>query len=126
VTGGGLLATDWAAIVGVLENQKHLDRAILFGSRAKGTQKRGSDVDLALAGSQVDHSLVVDVSMELNEETLLPYHFDVLNYNTVTNQALREHIDRVGLVVYERKGGRSQMVKDIVTELKKSGSGLLD
>lgn len=66
-------------------------KAVVFGSRAKGTQKTGSDIDLAVVG---DAARVAD---RLNEETLLPYYFDVVDLNALTNANLMEHIDRVGV-----------------------------
>ena len=70
--------------------QTHTDRAILFGSRAKGNYRRGSDVDLAIIGDERS------VAYRLNEETHLPYFFDVLNLKKISNEPLREHIERVG------------------------------
>lgn len=61
----------------------------------------GSDVDIALKG-EIDLNVVVRVSQILNEETRLPYHFDILDYQTIQNIELKEHIDRVGVVLYCR------------------------
>ncbi|MEI8095216.1 MAG: nucleotidyltransferase domain-containing protein [Spirochaetales bacterium] len=79
-----------------------VEKAVLFGSRAKGTAKRGSDVDLALWGKALDRSALVDLSVLLNQEGCLPYQFDLVDFETVDNPALREHIERVGIVVYEK------------------------
>ena len=65
-------------------------KIILFGSRAKGTHQRGSDVDLAIEGDEKKAYYL------LNEETNLPYFFDVLNLSKITNKNLKEHIKRVG------------------------------
>jgi len=42
------------------------------------------------------------VGYALNQESLIPYQFDIINYNTIDNEELREHIDRVGVVIYRR------------------------
>lgn len=77
-----------------------MESAILFGSRAKGTFRSGSDVDLAVRGcSETD---VIQLSAALNEETVLPYFFDVVAYETIQNDDLVEHIDRVGITIYEK------------------------
>ena len=68
----------------------HTQEAILFGSRAKGTFKKGSDIDLAIVGDEKK------VSYFLNEEINLPYFFDIINLHKITNKNLLEHIDRVG------------------------------
>ena len=79
-----------------------LDKVILFGSRAKGVQERGSDIDIAVKG--LNDRDVIRLSMCLNEETELPYFFDVVDLDSVVSPDLISHIQRVGRVIYE--GGR--------------------
>jgi len=67
-----------------------IQKIVLFGSRAKGNHKRGSDVDLAIIGDERKATYI------LNEETNLPYFFDVVNLYKITNKSLIEHINRVG------------------------------
>jgi predicted nucleotidyltransferase len=98
----GLRPSDTAEILQILASSPHVERAIVFGSRAKGTQKRGSDVDIALSGKSLTSSDVHQVSDALNFETRTPYFFDVLDIAAITNQALAEHIRRVGVVIYQR------------------------
>ncbi|MGL4943476.1 MAG: nucleotidyltransferase family protein [Thermoguttaceae bacterium] len=73
-----------------------IDKAVLYGSRAKGTAKNTSDVDIAIFGSRVALTTVLGLSAYLNEETNLPYFFDILYYDKTENQALKDHVDRVG------------------------------
>ena len=70
----------------------------VFGSRAKGTHTPRSDVDLAV-WCDVDAIGAEAISAEL-DELPLPYHFDVKPFELIKLQALREHIERVGLPVY--------------------------
>lgn len=70
-----------------------IQKVVLFGSRAKGNYKKGSDVDLAIVGDERK------VSYILNEETNLPYVFDVVNLHKITNKNLIEHIERIGKVL---------------------------
>ncbi|MGB3619223.1 MAG: nucleotidyltransferase domain-containing protein [Catalinimonas sp.] len=100
----GLRTTDLQAIREALNAFPAVERALLFGSRAKGTQRVGSDVDLALSGVALDERTVRDIAWQLNEETMMPYHFDVLNYDRLDHTALRAHIDRVGVCLFERGG----------------------
>ena len=72
---------------------------ILFGSRAKGNQKRGSDVDLALSGSNLSREDIVRLSYNLNQETFLPYHFDIMSL-TDADKTVRDHITRLGIPLY--------------------------
>ncbi|NCD42765.1 MAG: nucleotidyltransferase domain-containing protein [Bacteroidia bacterium] len=71
----------------------------LYGSRAKGSFRNGSDIDLALIGSEVDHRQLVRISREL-DDLMLPYSFDITNYSTISNVALKDHIDRMGKVLF--------------------------
>ncbi len=80
----------------VIKSFPNVTEAILFGSRALGREKRGSDVDIALKGA-VDLNTLSSVAHRLNEETNLPYFFDVVVYDSIKNDALKEHIDRYGV-----------------------------
>jgi predicted nucleotidyltransferase len=96
----GLLASDLTKIIEVVSQYKEVKRAIIFGSRAKGNFRQGSDIDLAILCE--DKNIANAISFKLNEDTLLPYKFDVLDYRTIDNKELISHIDRVGKVVFER------------------------
>ncbi|MBY0245622.1 MAG: nucleotidyltransferase domain-containing protein [Sphingobacteriaceae bacterium] len=97
----GLKNGDLAIIVNILRQYPEIETAIIFGSRAKGNYKNGSDIDIALKGN-ISFRNIADCKFMLDEETILPYMFDVLDYNTLKNEELKQHIDRVGVVFYER------------------------
>lgn len=99
----GLTQKDINTIISVLFTYKEIDRAIIFGSRAKGNYKNGSDVDIALIGEKVSFEIVSNVSSILNEETNMPYKFDIIDYNSITNLDFKEHIDRVGMIIFQQK-----------------------
>ena len=75
-------------------------RALLYGSRAKGTWKNGSDIDLTLYGTLSFEDLL-RIENDL-DDLLLPWTIDLSVYETIDNPSLREHIDRIGLVFYEK------------------------
>jgi predicted nucleotidyltransferase len=102
----GLLPADIAVIGSALQAWPQVIKAIIFGSRAKGNYKPGSDVDIAIVGADIDQSLVAALSFSLNEETFLPYLFDIVHYDTIEEITLKEHIDRVGQVIFQREDGR--------------------
>lgn len=77
----------------------HIERAVLFGSRAKGTSKPFSDVDIALVGKEVSLDDLLDLQNQ-QEDLLLPYEFDFCLYDRLQSPALRSHIDRCGVEVY--------------------------
>jgi predicted nucleotidyltransferase len=72
----------------------------MFGSRAKGNYKNGSDVDIALKG-KLSFETITHINYLLNEETTMPYKFDVLNYHTIQDKDLIEHINRAGICFYQ-------------------------
>lgn len=98
----GLKESDLDYIISVLTQHPEIDQAILFGSRAKGTEKIGSDIDLALKGRELT-KVVTTIAGVLNDESPLPYEFDIIDYNSIENQKLKEHIERVGKIIYTRK-----------------------
>jgi len=98
----GLSEEDLRQIRTVLFDHKEVEEAILFGSRAKVTHHAGSDVDIALKGDCVDFQTVLSVSGQLNEESPLPYRFDVLDLKAVNSTELIDHIARVGVTIYPR------------------------
>jgi len=77
-----------------------IHEAILFGSRAMGTFKPGSDVDIALKGRST-LPVAARVKALLEEESPLPYTFDVVDYHTIEGQAFKEHIDKYGKLIYK-------------------------
>ncbi len=96
----GLKLRDLDQIIQALQQFPQIEAALIFGSRAKGNYEPGSDVDLAIRGSGITHPLVCRLSFLLNEEYPLPYFFDVVHYESLSNRDLKAHIDRVGKVIY--------------------------
>lgn len=74
---------------------------IIFGSRATDSYKKGSDVDFALLGD-IDFDVVAKVKYHLEEETTLPYFFDVVDYAALKNKELKQQIDKNGKIFYAK------------------------
>ncbi len=88
-------------IAAILSTNNRVDEALLFGSRAKGNFRTGSDIDIALKGTSLVSNDLLHLSIDLDElET--PYQFDLVIYQRITEPALRDHIDRVGQLLYQR------------------------
>jgi len=98
----GLRINDWEEILISFPKHKEIERVLIFGSRAKGTHKQGSDIDLALFGKDITLDILGTVQNYLNEETLLPYQFDILHYEKISNPSVKEHIDLWGKEIYKR------------------------
>jgi predicted nucleotidyltransferase len=99
----GLEERDINYIIESIKTFSEIKEVVLFGSRAKGKFKKGSDVDMAIKGENVTHNTVTRLSFILNEEKPLPYYFDIVHYEKIKEPELSEHIDRVGIVFYESK-----------------------
>ena len=80
---------------------QEIEEVIIFGSRAMGNYKKGSDIDLALKGKAVTTSTVNKLKLELSEKTTMPYYFDVIAYARIKNQELINHIDKYGVKIRE-------------------------
>lgn len=98
----GLTKEALDVIVACIARREAVREALIFGSRAKGTFREGSDIDIALKGPSLSHQDVAEIAYELNEEGFLPWHFDLLDYKSIDNPALREHIDRRGSSIYRK------------------------
>lgn len=98
----GLLDRDLNYILKAVSKFTEIEEVILFGSRAMGNYKKGSDVDLAIVGENIDRKILRRISDDLNEEYPLPYFFDVVVYKDISNEELKKHIDSVGKSIYKR------------------------
>lgn len=81
---------------------KEINEVKIFGSRARGDFKKGSDIDLALFG-KINEKLLRHITSEL-DELPTPYKFDVLNYNDIDNNALKNSINNDGKIFYRNAG----------------------
>lgn len=79
----------------------NIEKIILYGSRAKGTFKPGSDLDLVLVGDLIEFKDQLNFSGDL-EDSYQPYFFDVAVLSHIENKSLLDHISRVGIVMYEK------------------------
>ena len=85
----------------VLVRHPSVTRAVLFGSRAKGNFREGSDIDLALEGEDLGERELADIRSELDDEPIA-HRVDLILKKTITHHELLDHIERVGVVFYER------------------------
>ena len=93
----GLSGKTLQKIKGVLNQFTEVEKACVFGSRAKGNFKLGSDIDIALFGEGITPKILQKMAYQLNEETTMPYFFDLVHYESITNDALLAHIKEFGL-----------------------------
>jgi predicted nucleotidyltransferase len=84
----------------VFRRHANISKVLIFGSRAKGNYREGSDIDLVAIGNDLDYSQIIKILTEIDNLELL-YSVDLLDYNKTINTPIGEHIDRVGQVFYQ-------------------------
>ena len=80
----GIDDNDFKRIVDILKLNKKISTAILFGSRAKGSFEPGSDIDIAIKGSELNLNVIIELKITL-DDLLLPYKFDIVIYDIVNS-----------------------------------------
>ena len=98
----GIESAMFEQIVEVLRGNPLVQEAILYGSRAKGVHKPGSDIDLVLKGKELTLQDLNRVSLAL-DDLLLPYTFDLSLFHHIDNEELLAHIGRVGKSIFCRQ-----------------------
>ncbi len=91
-------------IVNILRNFfssfPEIEEVKVYGSRAKGNYRKGSDVDFAIYGN-INYDLLAKITAEI-DELPTPYKYDITDYRTLKHKGLKEHIDRVAKVFYKK------------------------
>ncbi len=83
----------------VFSKFSQIEKVILYGSRAKGNYKDGSDIDITLLGKDLSLKTIYALETEL-DELYLPYTFDVSIFTQIDNDDLIEHIQKYGKTFY--------------------------
>jgi predicted nucleotidyltransferase len=96
----GLPKKSFELIIHSIQKFPEVEQAMIFGSRAKGNHKKGSDVDIAIVGTKINADMVINLKTTLNEKLPVPYYFDVIDYTHISEKALKEHIDLFGKTIY--------------------------
>ncbi len=104
----GLQESTIQKICSVFEKYQQVNQVIIYGSRAKGNYKNGSDIDLTLEGANLSHRIMSKIATEL-DDLLLPYKIDISLYDQITNRDLLDHIQRVGLPFYIKVTSKEQI-----------------
>ena len=92
----GLQSSDIEKIRKTILTNEHVEKIIIYGSRAKGNFKKGSDIDLIVTGEKIQFQDVSKIELAL-DDLMLPYKIDLSRLEDITYPDLREHIERVGV-----------------------------
>lgn len=98
----GLSEFDMEYIIDTIKKFDEIDKAIVFGSRAKGNFKPGSDIDIAIYGEKITFDILSRLHSSLEDESPMPYLFDIVDFTHSNNKELKEHIERAGKVIYDK------------------------
>ncbi|MCK9402744.1 MAG: nucleotidyltransferase domain-containing protein [Chitinophagaceae bacterium] len=98
----GITDKSFHLLINTFSKYPEVEQVIIFGSRAKGNFKKGSDIDLTIKGKKCNPQTALNISAIINEELPIPYHVDIIDYDTLRHKELKEHIDRMGMLFFKR------------------------
>lgn len=102
----GLPAYAITALKNVFKEYAKIEKVILYGSRAKGTYRHGSDIDLCIIGESLSLTELLAIENEMDDLSL-PWKIDFSLKHTIDNKDLLDHIERVGIVFYQNVSSQS-------------------
>lgn len=97
----GIYDKSYRLIIETIANQNGINKVLIFGSRALGNYKKGSDIDLAIFGNAIDSNVISNISVKINQSLPIPYKVDLVNFNDIDNKNLKEHILNEGKVFWQ-------------------------
>ncbi len=97
----GLKESTINEIISVFAKYPKIEKVLLYGSRAKGNYRNGSDIDLTLIGDELSYSHLSSIELDI-DDLFLPYSFDISIFKDIDNLNLVDHINRVGIVFYKK------------------------
>ena len=103
----------------VFSRHPQVEQVVIYGSRAKGTYHHGSDIDLTIAKALPSFTNITGIETEL-DDLMLPYSIDLSLFRDIKNTDLIEHIQRVGIVFYNK------FSEDINASIKQLDAGESD
>ena len=96
----GITKKSYALIISAISEIEEIEKAGIYGSRAIGNFKQGSDIDIVLFGEGITQEIVLRLKVKLEHDFPIPYFFDLTHYETITNIELKDHIDAFGEIIY--------------------------
>ena len=90
-------------IVEILKKYEEVESAKIFGSRARGDYRKGSDIDIALFGNKLTHTINTKIFYDI-DDLYLPYNIDLINFNSLGEEnTIKENILKEGVDIYVKK-----------------------
>lgn len=97
----GLRNSDMVFLENLFSGTPEIEKVFVFGSRARGDFKRGSDLDLAIEGAKVNHEILIKLKSKIELESNLLLYFDLVHFDDIQNDFLRKKIIDEGKLIYQ-------------------------
>ena len=118
----GLSAATLKKLKSVFAQHSAIDSVLIYGSRAKGNCRVGSDIDLTIKGGEIPFTELMQIENQI-DDLMLPYTVDLSQYKLLVNAELIAHIERVGVEIYARDVGRIAAVDKNLAKVKVLAAG---
>lgn len=102
----GLPAATLDQLNSVFARHDAIDSVLIYGSRAKGNYRHGSDIDLTIKSGEIPFAEFMQIEDQI-DDLMLPYTVDLSQYRQIGNAELIAHIDRVGVAIYARNAAEN-------------------
>ena len=80
----------------ILENLKELDcKIFIYGSRARGTNHRWSDLDIGIIPQNDKPIPLLDIQHWLNYESIIPFKIDVVDFSTADEKFKKHALETI-------------------------------
>ena len=96
----GLTLEEYESIINVFRTSPEVEKAILFGSRAKGNFKNGSDIDIVVDGKNISFDDFLNLQIKLDALDILQ-KIDLIKFRSIENTDFIEHLQRLGITIYQ-------------------------
>lgn len=101
----------------VFAQHNAVNTVLIYGSRAKGNYRTGSDIDLTIKGSDISFAELMQIENQI-DDLMLPYTVDLSQYKQINNAELIAHIDRVGVIFYAKDMKNKPVIDENLAQAK--------
>jgi uncharacterized protein len=113
----GLSQTTLDKLNSIFRKHNTISLVLIYGSRAKGNYRPGSDIDLTIKGGDLEFAELMQIQDQI-DDLYLPYTVDLSQYSQLTNPDLIAHIDRVGVVIYDRDAESDKVIAENLSRVE--------
>ena len=97
----GIPQADSQRLLELIRSHQHVQNVVLYGSRALGRQRAGSDIDLCLEAPSMELGELLELGAAL-DDLLLPWQIDLQLRHLIAHEGLVAHIERASQLLWER------------------------